>query len=123
MALLSALTELSSNQCLKAIGSFEIADLLTRPISGFFASAFLPALYRKQLGGAIARSEQFFPAFMDHLPGFAWMKNAAGQYLYVNKLLEQLAPYQNGWLGKTDLDLWPPAMAATYRGNDQIVVA
>ena len=118
----STLTVLSSNQCLETIGSFEIADLLTGPMTGFFVSAFLTTFYFKQLDEAIARSEQFFSSFMDHLPGFAWMKNAAGQYLYINKLLEQLPPYQNGWLGKTDLDLWPPAMATTYRGNDQIVV-
>jgi PAS domain S-box-containing protein len=51
------------------------------------------------------------------------MKDIEGHYLYVNKRLEQLTPYQNGWVGKTDADLWPDEMAAIFRGTDQQVIA
>ena len=71
----------------------------------------------------LRKSEKLFAAFMDHSPGFAWIKDLEGRYVYANKTLEQLGPYREGWLGKTDGDLWPAGIAATYRTTDETVIA
>jgi PAS domain S-box-containing protein len=102
--------------------SFETADLSITLLNAFLTSTVFPILYRKHLD-SFAQSDQLFAAFMDHLPGFAWIKDAAGRYLYASKLLRQLSPYQNGWLGKTDGELWPADLAANHRATDLKVVA
>jgi PAS domain S-box-containing protein len=85
-----------------------------------------------QVGGFIARqraeasrreSEQRFAEFMEHLPGVAFLKNAAGRYLYVNVGFEQLVGLPRAeYIGKTDNQLWPAETAAQLRANDQQVL-
>jgi PAS domain S-box-containing protein len=60
---------------------------------------------------------------MDNLPGCAWMKDPEGRYVYINRRLENLQPYRDGWRGKTDAQLWPSEMATQYRVNDLKVLA
>jgi PAS domain S-box-containing protein len=76
-----------------------------------------------QANAALRESEARFTAFMDHLPGHAWMKDLAGRYTYANETLSQLEPYRAAWRGKTDFDLWPSETAAIYRANDEAVIA
>ena len=78
---------------------------------------------RKPAPTVLAHSERLFSAFMDNLPGFVWMKDLDGHYVYANQHLKRLAPYQNGWLGKTDAEIWPSEIAATFRENDLRVAA
>jgi two-component system sensor histidine kinase UhpB len=85
-----------------------------------FATDITP---RRQAEEKLQESQQRFIAFMDNLPGFAWMKDTEGRYVYANKMLEQLEPLQKGWLGKTDEEIWPPEIAEQYRFNDQKVIA
>ncbi len=77
---------------------------------------------RKLTEEALRKSEKLFVAFMDNLPGFAWMKDLEGRYTYVNDTLSQLGPYRTGALGKTDENLWPAKIARTYRENDLEVI-
>lgn len=60
---------------------------------------------------------------MDHFPGYAWIKDTAGRYVYLNKRLCQLPVFQVDRLGQTDEDLWQPELAAEYRANDLKVIA
>ncbi|HEY5837986.1 MAG TPA: PAS domain-containing protein, partial [Pyrinomonadaceae bacterium] len=63
-------------------------------------------------------SERRFEAFMGHLPGYAWIKDPGGKYLYINEPLQTVLPvYKNDWRGRTDEELWP-ANAIEFRGND-----
>ena len=62
-----------------------------------------------------------FEAFMDNVPGFAWMKDIDGRYVYANRRLAELCP--GDWLGKSDADFWPAEIAASYQANDQRVMA
>jgi PAS domain S-box-containing protein len=78
---------------------------------------------RKRAEEALRKSEKLFAAFMDHLPGFAWMKDIEGRYVYVNKKEAELDVYRDGAIGKTDADLWPGEIASAYRANDQQVIA
>jgi PAS domain S-box-containing protein len=73
---------------------------------------------RKQTEVALRKSEKLFAAFMDHLPGFAWMKDVEGRYVYINKTFLQ---FRNA-VGKTDAELWPAEVASTYRANDNQVI-
>jgi len=59
-----------------------------------------------------------FAVFMTNLPGYAWMKDRAGRYLYVNQSVKSLTPYRDGWLGKTDAEIWPGEGGADFRKND-----
>ena len=67
----------------------------------------------------LSHTNQLFSTFMDHLPAFAWIKDIQGRYLYVNRqVVERFVPFKQGWLGKTDADLWPSELAAEYHAND-----
>src|SRR5260370_7109192 len=70
---------------------------------------------RKEAEGAVRQSEERFAAFMDNLPGYAWMKDLQGRYVYVNEMVKGLPGYES--LGKTDAQIWPPYLSAAYRAN------
>ncbi len=78
---------------------------------------------RKRAEEALRNSERLFAAFMDHMPGFAWMKDIEGRYVWVNKKEWELDAYHSGVIGKTDAELWPAGIASAYRANDQLVIA
>jgi PAS domain S-box-containing protein len=73
---------------------------------------------RKRAEEALRKSEKLFTAFMDHLPGFAWIKDVEGRYVYINETFLQL----RNAVGKTDAELWPAEIASTYRANDNQVI-
>jgi len=76
---------------------------------------------RKRAEDALRQSEERFAAFMDNLPGYSWMKDLQGRYVYVNERVRGLPGYRS--LGKTDAQIWPADLAAQYRANDQQVIA
>jgi PAS domain S-box-containing protein len=72
---------------------------------------------------ALAESERRFAVFMRHIPGFAWLKDRDGRYLFVNEGTANyygLAP--GDFIGKTDDELFPRAIAAFYRESDRRVM-
>jgi PAS domain S-box-containing protein len=72
----------------------------------------------------LKESEDLFQQFMVHSPVTAFIKDAAGRYLYVNPLSERLFQRELAdWLGKTDYDLFPQAVAREIRKNDKTVMA
>src|SRR3984893_8265594 len=78
--------------------------------------------HRKQAEKALHKSEKLFAVFMDQLPGYAWIKDLEGRYLYVNKKETELDAYRAGVIGKTDAELWPAEIASAYRANDRQVI-
>jgi len=78
---------------------------------------------RKRAEEIIRLSERRFVSFMDNLPGFAWIKDATGRYIYANKGCRELPMRDRDWFEKTDDQIWPPEIAAKYRANDQKVIA
>lgn len=77
------------------------------------------ALERIHSREALQKSEERFHAFMRNTPVAAFIKDAAGRYLYgnptwasqFNKLPEEL-------FGKTDFDLWPADVASEFQKSD-----
>jgi PAS domain S-box-containing protein len=88
-----------------------------------FVGASTDITHLKRLNLALQDSDERFRSFMNHLPGYAWIKNADGSYVYMNKRLEEVLPkLQDDWVGRTDTDFWPPEIAAQFQNNDQRVL-
>ena len=65
-----------------------------------------------------------FSAFMDHSPAAAFMKDAAGRLLYVNRAWSQmLGRKPEDCYGRTDFELWPRETALRLRATDQALLA
>ena len=96
--------------------------VLSRGASFFFKAAGTDPM-NAQDRHLLGRSEQLFAAFMDNLPGFAWIKDLEGRYTFANAMLLELEQYRPGWLGKTDAELWPTEIATALRVNDEAVIA
>ncbi len=78
---------------------------------------------RKEMEVALRESEARFAAFMDNTPTPAFVKDAEGRYIYINRTLRQIWQVEpDGWIGKTDGDLWPPEVADRLRQNDHDIL-
>jgi PAS domain S-box-containing protein len=64
----------------------------------------------------LRRTKTLLEAFLDNSPGIEYLKDEAGKYLYVNRTGHTVFPVD--YVGKTDLDLFPPAVATQWRAND-----
>ena len=74
---------------------------------------------RKKVETALRASEERFARFMTHLPGAAWIKNLAGEYVYANPEAERIFSTPVAVLcGKTDREVFPPATASQFAAND-----
>jgi PAS domain S-box-containing protein len=73
---------------------------------------------------ALRESEERFTLFLDYFPGSAYIKDAEGRYLYMNRytgrLLGKDARYA---IGMTDFDLWPAEIAARSKEDDIYVLS
>jgi PAS domain S-box-containing protein len=68
---------------------------------------------------ALRDTEQRFAAFMDHLPGAAWMKDLQGRYLYANPAAQRIFGRSHAEIAdKTDEEIFPPDTARQFRAND-----
>jgi PAS domain S-box-containing protein len=73
---------------------------------------------------ALRRNQRRFAAFMENLPGVAFMKDQAGRYLYVNRqFAEVFGCRPEDLLGKTAFDLSPESLARSLREADESVLA
>ena len=77
---------------------------------------------RKRAEEALRQSESRFAAFMTHLPGVAFMKDAAGRHIYVNEGFERLLGNNSkDWYLKTNEELFPPEVADSFTRHDQLL--
>ncbi len=83
--------------------------------------AMIDITKRKHAEDALRMSERQFASFMDNLHGFAWIKDAGGRHLYVNRLFEESVLNGLDWKEKTAGELWPEEIAAQYEFNDRKV--
>lgn len=70
---------------------------------------------RKQAKVELERSRELFQRFMDNGPAWAYVKDEAGKYTYLNKGVE---PHFPNLLGKTDAEYFSPAVAKALKEND-----
>ena len=83
--------------------------------------AMIDITKRKQAEEALKMSEGQFASFMDNLHGFAWIKDAEGRHLYVNRLFQESLLKGLDWKEKTARELWPEEIALQYELNDRKV--
>jgi PAS domain S-box-containing protein len=73
---------------------------------------------------ALEETRRRFTAFMDNSPLLAWIKDADGRYVFVNRrTLEVMQLRADQMLGKTDFDLFPEETARSLRDHDLEVLA
>jgi PAS domain S-box-containing protein len=77
---------------------------------------------RREAEDARRDAERRLEAFFDTAPVVAWMKDEAGRYVYLSPSYHRRFRAA-GWLGRTDADLWPAAVARAFRENDLRVLA
>jgi PAS domain S-box-containing protein len=71
----------------------------------------------------LRRREEQFRTFMDHLQGFAWIKDESGCYLFANRyFIKTFGLDENRITGYTDAELFSPEVAAQFRTNDRWVI-
>ncbi|MCK7577811.1 MAG: PAS domain S-box protein [Chromatiales bacterium] len=88
-----------------------------------FTDDVSPRKQAEQAQAAQRESEERFRSFMDHTPVLAWLKDDQGRYVYANRGFERhFRLNREDWLGKTDVDLWPPEIAEAFRRTDQPVL-
>jgi len=115
----------------------DAVDLFKRGVSDYLAADKLERLpaaveqalrashVRREQRGADQRlrdSEQRFAAFMEHMPGVMFVKDAAGRYVYVNAAWEKtFHKDQAQWWGRTNEQLFAPATAFQMSHHDRLV--
>ena len=77
---------------------------------------------RKQAEELLRESEEQFMLFMDNLPGFAWIKDDHGRYVYINRYHQRVFNIPSDWRGQTDWDFFPKEIAAQFVKNDRMVL-
>ena len=77
---------------------------------------------RKRVEETLRKAEWLFVAFMNHLPGFAWIKDLEGRYTYANASVQELQADRGDRVGRTDSEAWPPEVSTIHCANDKIVI-
>ena len=77
---------------------------------------------RKRAEQKLREIEQQFTAFMENIPGFAWIKDIQGRYVYLSKSRARLTKCPCAWRGKTDDELWPSKMASEYKASHRRIL-
>jgi PAS domain S-box-containing protein len=87
-------------------------------VRGFFGMV-TDLTQRRDAERALIESRQRFAAFMDHLPGAAWVKDHDGHYIYANAEAQRAFDRDiQELLGRADEEIFNPATAQQFRDND-----
>lgn len=93
----------------------ELLKVATQLISDFFA--------REQARRSLDLSLQRQMAILENIPDIAWLKDEQSRFIFVNEPFARCAGMSAEELvNKTDLDVWPEALAKRYRQDDQDVM-
>nr|MBP7322875.1 PAS domain S-box protein [Deltaproteobacteria bacterium] len=78
---------------------------------------------QKRTERMLQKSEERFHIFKDSSPAIAWVKDAQGRHLYINKTYEnRFGVKAQDVLGKTDFDFWPQETARIFQEHDRAVL-
>ena len=90
-----------------------------------FGAVFTDIALRRSQEQALETGRLAQRALLDNQPHLAWLKDAAGRFLAVNKAFAEACGLGSPerLVGKTDLDVWPRELAEAYRADDAAVMA
>ncbi|MBW9270705.1 MAG: EAL domain-containing protein [Candidatus Thiodiazotropha sp. (ex. Lucinisca nassula)] len=73
----------------------------------------------------LQRRDRYQRAVLDNFPFMVWLKDTESRFLAVNKPFAEAcgAELPEELVGKTDLDVWPEALAKSYRADDRDVLS
>lgn len=96
-------------------------DELDKLVDAFNANRASLRQHAVELANANAR----MAAILDNIPDLAWVKDASGRYIAVNRALAVVKGFAepSNMIGKTDLEVHPPELADSYRRDDAEVMA
>ncbi|MDP3132889.1 MAG: bacteriohemerythrin, partial [Burkholderiaceae bacterium] len=79
---------------------------------------------RQRSAQELQRREQYLRAVLDNFPFLIWLKDSDNRYLAVNQAFAHAsgASHPEELAGKSDLDIWPTALANAYRRDDDEVL-
>jgi len=82
---------------------------------------------RRQAAASLREVQDHFAAFMENLPGVAFIKDAAGRYLFANREGRRVArqlpgPEPRDPIGRTDSEFGLPELALRIRRDDLVVL-
>jgi len=113
----------SGGQPVHVLARLSLLDPHSRGIGGNVIGAFVDITARKAQERALHESERRFEAFMQSLPGGAFLKDGSLRYVYYN----HTADFWNKLhyvpvVGKTDAELFPADKAAAFEEADRKVL-
>lgn len=90
----------------------------------FMVATWSDITEHRKLTDALRQREHYQRALLDNFPFMVWLKDEQGRFLAVNQAFATGAgcPSAQSLVGKTDLDIWPPNLAAAYRADDRAVL-
>ncbi len=79
---------------------------------------------RKRAEAELRQNEAYLRAIIENLPEHAWLKDSESRFLAVNRALVRSCGHRtNGAvIGRSDLDLFPAALAEKFRADDRRVM-
>lgn len=88
---------------------------------GALAVVLIVLIHRaRRLQTKLRDSQRRFAAFMDNSPAIAFMKDAAGRVIYVNRAWSRMSGREpEECYGKTEFELWPEPVARRMRAADE----
>lgn len=101
-----------------AVGVFE--ERHERLVASIAAQAAV-AIDNARLYRQVQESEARLAAIVNHSPAVIFLKDRHGRYLLTNRRFEEIARaggIEGPYLGRSDADLLPPALAARFRADD-----
>jgi len=87
------------------------------------ANIYAMAVVHERDVASLRRMEEQFKLFMDNSPFFAFIKDAEGRYVYVNRrFIEFFETGEDKIIGRMDTDIWPGEAARRSREDDSRVL-
>lgn len=82
------------------------------------------AIERQQFREMLQKSRLDMLTILDNLPFMAWLKDAEGRYIMVNKPFATISGLESpkDAIGKTDFEVWPQDAAELYRNDDRKIM-
>jgi two-component system cell cycle sensor histidine kinase/response regulator CckA len=113
----------SSGRTVDVLARMRLLHPQSGGIGGNVIAAFIDITERKRQELALQQSERRFEAFMQSLPGGAFLKDSAFRYVYYNQPAQFWKEFRyEPIVGKTDLELFPEEVAKFFEQSDHTVL-